>query len=169
MARPGLERLLRDARAKKIDVVLVWKMDRFGRSFRDVINNIQTLAECGVRFIVPQQNIDTDRNSPIGVFTVHILAAVAELERSFIVERTQQGYKAYREAYWAGEQPFRAFLGQRRRHSRSGKDLPVGRPPRIFRRDQARELRKGGMSWRKIAAKLGLPQSTIRAAVASVD
>jgi len=156
--RPGLERLLADARQKKIDVVLCWKLDRFGRSVKDLCDNIQTLDQAGVRFIVPQQGIDTDKRSIIGRFTIHILATVAELERSFIIERTRVGQQAYREAYSAGQ------VG-RTRHSKSGKDLPVGRPRRIFRRDKARELRAGGMSLRKIAATLGVPQSTIRGEV----
>lgn len=156
--RPGLERLLTDARQKKIDVVLCWKLDRFGRSVKDLCDNIATLDQCGVRFLVPQQGIDTDKSSPVGRFTIHILAAVAELERSFIVERTSAGREAYMAAFEAGQ------VG-RSRHSRSGRDLPVGRPLRIFHRDKARALRASGMSWRALSAKLGVPVSTLRAAV----
>ena len=54
-------------------------------SVKDFCENIAVLDQAGVRFIVPQQNIDTDKSSPVGRFTIHILAAVAELERSFIV------------------------------------------------------------------------------------
>jgi DNA invertase Pin-like site-specific DNA recombinase len=147
--------LLRDARQKKIDVVLVYKLDRFGRSLRDVLDNIQTLDDAGVRFIVPAQGLDTDKNSAVGRFLLHILGAVAELERSFIVERTVAGREEYDRAYAAGE------VG-RTKHSRSGKDLPPHRPLRVFRRAEARKLRARGMSWRKIAAKLGVPPSAVR-------
>jgi DNA invertase Pin-like site-specific DNA recombinase len=161
--RPALEKLLNDARQKKIDVVLTYKMDRFGRSVKDFCNNLAVLDNAGIRFVVPAQNIDTDKNSPIGRFTIHILMAVAELERSFIVERTQAGQEAYRKAYEEGPAAFKAYLSRRPgRHSKSGKDLPCGRPRRIFPRDKARKLREGGMSWRAIAARLKVPVSTIR-------
>src|ERR1700729_1238877 len=49
--RPALNRLLADARARKVAVVLVWKLDRFGRSLIDLMNNIQALEDSGVRFV----------------------------------------------------------------------------------------------------------------------
>jgi DNA invertase Pin-like site-specific DNA recombinase len=159
--RPGLERLLKDARLKKIDIVLVYKLDRFGRSLRDVLNNIEILDRAGVRFIVPQQGLDTDKNSAIGRFLLQTLGAVAELERSFIVERTSAGYGAYREAYAAGEAAFHSFLARRGRHSKSGKDLAIGRPRRIFDRSKARNLRAEGKSVRQIAEQLGVGRGTI--------
>ena len=161
VARPGLDRLLKDAQQKKIDIVLVYKLDRFGRSLRDVLNNIEILDRAGIRFIVPQQGLDTDRNSAIGRFLLQCLGAVAELERSFIVERTSAGRKAYREAYLAGEAEFRSFIARRGRHSISGKDLAIGRPRRIFDRSKARKLRTAGKSVREIAAQLGVGKGTI--------
>jgi len=160
LERPGLNRLLADARAKKIDVVVVYKLDRFGRSVREVLNNIEILDQCGVRFIVPGQGLDTDKSSAISRFLLHVLGCVAELERSFISDRTTAGYEAYRAAYRAGG------IGVGRKHSKSGKDLGVGRPQRVFRRDQAVLLRKRGMSFRDIAAKLKVPRTTVRRALA---
>ena len=61
------------------------------------------------------------------------------------------------------QRAYRAGAVGKERHSRSGKDLPPGRSCRIFRRDEAARLREGGMSWRAIVRKLGVPQSTIRA------
>jgi site-specific DNA recombinase len=49
--RPGLAQLMADARMKKFDVLLCWKLDRFGRSLVDCLNNIQELGRCGIRFI----------------------------------------------------------------------------------------------------------------------
>src|ERR1700719_3136525 len=57
--RPQLERLLEDARMKHIDTVLVWKMDRFGRSTLDTLQNIKSLEFYKVRFLCPTMNIDT--------------------------------------------------------------------------------------------------------------
>jgi site-specific DNA recombinase len=88
--RPALDQLLRDAQNKLFDVVVVWKLDRFGRSTLDTLTNIKTLSAYGVRFLVSTQPaIDTDDCSPLGKFILQILAAVAELDRAFIVERTQ--------------------------------------------------------------------------------
>jgi DNA invertase Pin-like site-specific DNA recombinase len=89
--RPVLDRLLQDARLKKFDVVLVWKLDRFGRSLQHLIENVQTLDSAGIRFIVPSQNIDTDTRSPMGKFLMHIFGAFAEFERDLIVERVRAG------------------------------------------------------------------------------
>lgn len=153
--RPELERLIADARLRKLDVVVVWKLDRFGRSTRELLDNIETLDRAGVRFVCLSQGIDTDKKSITGRLVVNILAAVAEFERDLINERVNEGVKEYRRAFDAGE------VG-RTRHSRSKKDLPPHRPAKIFRRDRAVELRDQGMSWRRIAAELGVDQRTIR-------
>jgi len=62
-SRPGLNRLMEDAGARKFDCVLVWKLDRFGRSLVDCLNNIRTLEENGVRFIAVTQGLDTDQGT----------------------------------------------------------------------------------------------------------
>jgi putative DNA-invertase from lambdoid prophage Rac len=144
--RAALDRLLQEARLRKFDVVLVWKLDRFGRSLQHLIENIQTLDSAGVRFIVPSQNIDTDTKSPMGKFLMHIFGAFAEFERDLIVERVRAGV---REA------------------QRQGKHC--GRPKRVFRRDEAARLRAKGMSWRAIGIAMGLPYSTVRLALQPVQ
>ena len=63
-SRPGLNRLIADAQARKFDCLLVWKLDRFGRSLVDCLNNIRTLEDCGVRFIATTQGLDTDQPQP---------------------------------------------------------------------------------------------------------
>lgn len=157
--RPVLAKLLADARLKKFDLVLVWKVDRFGRSLSDFVTNVRLLDSLGIRFVAPSQMIDTDQRNPFAKLLMHLLALFAEFERDLIVERVNSGLKEYRRAYNRGE------IGKRR-SSRSGKNLPCGRPVKIFRRDLAAEMRKEGMSWRAIAAELGVPQSTVRLALA---
>ena len=136
--RPVLEQLMKDAQLRKFDVVVVWKLDRFARSMKQFTTNVLALDQAGVRFIAPNQGIDTDKQNPMGKFMMHIMAAFAELERDMIVERVKAGVA---EAM------------------RQGKHC--GRAKRIFRRDEALELHKQGMSFRKIAAKLELPLSTV--------
>jgi putative DNA-invertase from lambdoid prophage Rac len=144
--RPVLDRLLQDARLKKFDVVLVWKLDRFGRSLQHLIENVQTLDSAGIRFIVPSQNIDTDTKSPMGKFLMHIFGAFAEFERDLIVERVRAGVK---EAQRAGKH--------------------CGRPARVFRRDEAARLRKAGHSWRQVGKMMQVPWSTVRARLKTVQ
>jgi DNA invertase Pin-like site-specific DNA recombinase len=155
--RPALDRLLADARLKKFGTVLVWKMDRFGRSLQHLIENVQLLDFLGIRFIAPSQSIDTDGKSPTGKFLMHIFAAFAEFERDLIIERVKAGVAEYKRAFSAGE------IG-RSRHSRSGKDLAPHRPSLIFRRDEAIRLRATGMGWRTIGRRLGVSPSSIRRA-----
>jgi DNA invertase Pin-like site-specific DNA recombinase len=156
--RPELERLLADVKAKKIDLVLVWKLDRFGRSTLDTLTNIKTLELHKVRFICPSMGIDTNDESPVGKFTLTIFAAVAELERAFIVERTQGGFRAYRAAFAAGK--IEQYCEKRGRRSKSGHNLAIGRPRRIFDRDEAIKLQQQGWSIRDIAEKLKIGAGT---------
>lgn len=161
--RPELDRLMEDARAHKIDRVMVWKMDRFGRSTLDTLSNIKLLDGCRVRFLCPSMGIDTDNHNPTAKFMIGIFALIAELERDFILERTQGGFRAYREAHARGK------IGTAR-HSKSGKDLPVGRPPKvIFRLARVQELRARGLSDRAIAGELGIGPSTFRQALKRIS
>src|SRR5262252_1244177 len=64
--RPELEKLMEAARLRKFDVVLVWKVDRFGRSVSEFVERVQALDQSGIRFIALTQGIDTDRASPQG-------------------------------------------------------------------------------------------------------
>jgi hypothetical protein len=78
-SRPELDRLMRDARLRCFDIVLVWKLDRWGRSVVHCIRSIQELVSLGIRFLAATQNIDTDETNPTSQFILHIFAAVAEL------------------------------------------------------------------------------------------
>jgi DNA invertase Pin-like site-specific DNA recombinase len=70
--RPDLNRLILDARARKFDCLLVWKLDRFGRSLVDCLNNIRTLEDYGIRFIAVTQGLDTDQRNPASRFLLHV-------------------------------------------------------------------------------------------------
>ena len=153
-ARPGLNRLMADAKARKFDCVLVWKLDRFGRSIVDCLNNIRTLDENSVRLIAVTQGLDTDCKNPASRFLVNVLAAAAEFERELIRERTHAGRLRYQQDFDNGK------VGKTVQ-SRSGRNLPPHRPKRIFDRERVIELRRQGLSLRQIARRLGLGLGTV--------
>ncbi len=96
----------------------VWKLDRWGRSVADCIRSIQELVSLAVHFLAVTQNLDTDETNPMSRFLLHILAAFAELEREMIRERVRTGLRTAR-----------------------AKGKTLGRPRRVFRRDEAVRLR----------------------------
>jgi putative DNA-invertase from lambdoid prophage Rac len=136
-SRPRLDQLLRDARLQKFEGVLVWKLDRWGRSVAHCVRSIQELVSLGIRFLSPTESIDTGADSPMSKFLMHLFAAFAEMERGIIRERVCAGVRAAK-----------------------ARGTRLGRPRRVFRRDEAIRLRKQGMSWRKVAETLSLPMST---------
>lgn len=95
--RPGLARVFELARAGHVAHVLVWKLDRFGRSVLDVLSNVQELELAGVTFSATSQGLEVGpRAGPMGRLVLTILAAIAELERETISERTLLGLEAAR-------------------------------------------------------------------------
>jgi len=93
-SRPELNEMLFDARKGLFNIVLVWKLDRLGRSLKHLINIIEEWHKIGIDFVCTSQNIDT--TTPHGKLTFHILGAVAEFERELISERTKLGQKKKR-------------------------------------------------------------------------
>lgn len=89
--RPVFDSLMRKVQANKIDIVLVWKLDRMARSMREAILILMELERVKVRFISITQGIDTDVNSPMHKLTMNILMAFAEFEREMIRERVISG------------------------------------------------------------------------------
>ncbi len=77
------------------DVLVVWKLDRLGRSVRDLITLVSELQARGVNFRSLTDSIDT--STPAGRFFFHVMSALAEMERELIVERTRAGLAAARE------------------------------------------------------------------------
>jgi DNA invertase Pin-like site-specific DNA recombinase len=143
--RSGLVAIMEAARRREIDVVLVWKLDRFGRSTVDLVNNIRELEALGVRFISTTQGIDTDKSNPVSRFLLTILSAVAELEREMICERVRAGM-------------LRA----------KSKGVKIGPPERVYDRERAREMRFDGLSIRAIASALGVGRGTIHRLIKGV-
>jgi DNA invertase Pin-like site-specific DNA recombinase len=136
--RPGLDALMADARLHKFDAVIVWKLDRFGRSLINCVAGIQDLTAAGVRFIAVSQGLDTDAANPTSRLLLHILAAVAEFERELIKERVSAGLK----------------------HAKT-KGVRIGRPRRVFDRQRALDMRGQGMSLPAIARELGIGYGTV--------
>ena len=88
-SRPALNELMRDARNKKINVVIAWKLDRLGRSLQHLIQIIQEWDKLGIDFICKTQPIDT--TTPSSKLIFHIFGAIAEFEREIIRERILLG------------------------------------------------------------------------------
>src|SRR5580698_4157430 len=137
-SRPALDRLMADAAQRKFDCIVVYKIDRFGRSVLHLNQQLAALTSYGVRFIATSQSLDTDERNPTSRLLLQILASVAEFEREMIRERTLSGIQAARAA---------------------GK--VIGRPKRIFRRGEVVRLRdEEGLSWRAIGKQLRIPVMT---------
>ena len=100
--RPALNLLMADARQRKFDVIAVWKLDRFGRSLRHLVNAIAEFEALGVAFISLRDNLDL--GAPAGRLMFQIIGAMAEFERALIRERVRAGLQnasAERQAAWA--------------------------------------------------------------------
>lgn len=143
-SRPEFDKMMAAAAQRRFDAVMVWKLDRFGRSVVNCINGIQELRAAGVRFLAVSQNIDTDSSSPTSQLLLHILAAVAEFERELTRERITAGIRNAR-----------------------AKGVQLGRRRVVFDRERAREMRAEGMSIAAIAKKLEVGVGTIHRLVAA--
>jgi putative DNA-invertase from lambdoid prophage Rac len=137
-SRPELDRLMRDGALHRFDAILVWKLDRFGRSVRNCLVGIESLRSLGVRFVAVSQSIDTDESNPTSRLMLHVLAAVAEFEREMIRERVCAGVRNAK------------VKGKR-----------LGRPTAVFDRQKAIQLQAQGMSVRDIAAALEVGNGTV--------
>jgi DNA invertase Pin-like site-specific DNA recombinase len=99
--RPGLEQALSHLRAG--DTLVVWRLDRLGRSLRHLIDTVTELQEKGIGFKSLQENIDTTTSG--GKLVFHIFGALAEFEREIIKERTQAGLQSARARGRQGGRP----------------------------------------------------------------
>ena len=136
--RPQLERLMRDARRRRFDAVLVARFDRFARSVRHLIIALDEFQALGIHFISLSESVDT--STPMGKMVFTVIAAVAELERSLIRERVLMGL---------------------RRAKKEGRTL--GRPRvSVVNLQKARRLREKGLSYREIGLRLGVSHTKIR-------
>jgi DNA invertase Pin-like site-specific DNA recombinase len=140
-SRPGLDQLMADARLRRFDTVVVWKLDRFGRSLVHCVSGIQELASLGIRFIATSQGLDTDESNPASKLLMHILAAVAQFERELIRERVSAGMRA---AKVHGTKTGNA----------------IGRPRRVFDRAEVVRLRAAGLSIERVARQMRIGVGT---------
>ena len=92
--RPGLDQLMIDARRGSFDVLLVWSCDRIARSTRHLLEVLDEMSRLGVEFASFRENLDT--GGPLGRAITIIIGAIAELERSLIVERVRSGMRRAR-------------------------------------------------------------------------
>jgi DNA invertase Pin-like site-specific DNA recombinase len=134
-SRPSLNRMMADAAQRRFDAVLVWKLDRFGRSLRHLVNAIAELEALGVAFISLRDNVDL--TTPSGRLMFQIIGAMAEFERSLIQERVKAGLR-----------------------NAKAKGRRLGRPSVVVDKNAISALRDSGASWRAIAEKLGIGVGT---------
>ena len=109
VARPGLEKAL--GMLREGDTLVVWKLDRLGRSLKHLIESVQTLDGRGIGFKSLQDSIDT--TTPGGKLLFHILGSLAEFERDLIRERTNAGLAAARARGRKGGRPPGGFAKKR--------------------------------------------------------
>jgi DNA invertase Pin-like site-specific DNA recombinase len=103
--RPELDRLLGEAHRRRFDAVVVWRFDRFARSVSHLLRALETFKSLGIEFVSLSEQVDT--STPTGKMVFTVLGAVAELERSLIVERVRAGLRNARVSPWTrrGLQP----------------------------------------------------------------
>jgi DNA invertase Pin-like site-specific DNA recombinase len=88
-SRPQLNRLMTDAKRRKFDVVLVWKLDRFGRSLKHLVMSLADLESLGIAFVSLRDGFDL--STPSGRLMFQIIGAMGEFERNLIRERVKAG------------------------------------------------------------------------------
>lgn len=140
--RPGLDKAL--ARCAAGDVLVVWRLDRLGRSLSHLIEVVNQLGEREVGFVSLSENIDTTTAG--GRLVFHLMGAIAEFERSLIVERTRAGIAAAKK-----------------------RGTHMGRPVALTAAQvrHARALMDGGESPGSVASSLGVSRSTLYRALKS--
>jgi DNA invertase Pin-like site-specific DNA recombinase len=143
-SRPALNRLMSDAHCRHFDSVLVWKIDRFGRSLKHLVTALADLDAYGVAFISLRDNLDL--STPTGRLMFAVIGAMAEFELSLTKERVRCGLKNARA---------------------NGKQL--GRPRRVVDRDIILSMKAEGTSLRDIATTLGVGYGTVRTRLAQVS
>ena len=134
--RPELDRLLADAHRRRFDAVAVWKFDRFARSVSHLLRALETFKALGIEFVSLSEQVDT--STPMGKMVFTVLGAVAELERSLIVERVKAGLRNAR-----------------------AKGKRLGRPRKVLDASTIAALRASGLGWRAIAKQLGVGIGTL--------
>src|SRR5437764_12352059 len=130
-----------DAYRRRFDAILVWKIDRFGRSLKHLVNSLAELAALGVAFISLRDNLDL--STPSGRLMFQIIGAMAEFERALIQERVRAGLRNAR-----------------------AKGRILGRPKVIVDSSRIAFLRVEGHSWAQIKHETGISKGTAQRAFA---
>jgi DNA invertase Pin-like site-specific DNA recombinase len=133
--RPQLDELLREAHRRCFDVVVVWRFDRFARSVSHLLKALENFRALGIEFVSLSEQVDT--STPTGKMVFTVLGAVAELERSLIVERVRAGLRNAR-----------------------AKGKKLGRPRKVTSPEAISQMRKEGATWRAIGKSLGVSPAT---------
>jgi DNA invertase Pin-like site-specific DNA recombinase len=141
-SRPELNRLMADAHKRCFDVVAVWRFDRFARSVSHLLRALETFSSLGIAFVSLNEQMDT--TTPTGKMVFTVLGAVAELERSLIVERVRAGLRNAR-----------------------AKGKTLGRPRLTVDAARIGRLRLQGRSIREIADELGCSRSLVHKTLAN--
>ena len=134
--RPGLAFALEALR--KGDMLVVWKLDRLGRSVKALVNLVNDLSDRSIHFKSLTDNIDT--STPSGRFFFHVMASLAQMERELIIERTRAGLSAARQ---------QGRIGGRKRKMTDSKI------------DSAKKLLANGISPKEVAQNLGVSVPTL--------
>src|SRR5467141_3471716 len=140
--RPELERLMADAHRGQVDAVIVWKFDRFARSVSHLLRALETFQALGIDFVSLSESLDT--STPTGKMVFTVLGAVAELERSLIVERVKAGLRNAR-----------------------AKGKKLGRPRVTVDVARIASLQAQGHTVREIADELGYSRSLVHITLAN--
>ena len=140
-SRPALNRLMADACRRRFDAIVVWKIDRFGRSLKHLINSLAELAALGVSFVSLRDHLDL--STPSGRLMFQIIGAMAEFERSLIQERVRAGIRNAR-----------------------AKGKRLGRPRIVVDIARITSLRSQGCSWSEIKRKTGISKGTAQRTMA---
>ena len=145
--RPGLDQMLQDIRRERLKTVVVWKLDRLGRSLTQMALILEEMNNHGVALIVTSQGIDTSNTNPAGKLQLNVLMAVAEFERGIIRERVNAGLKAAKQ-----------------------RGVKLGRPRSLHKKTGAvLGERRNGLGVRAIARKLQMPPSSVHKILKSTD
>jgi putative DNA-invertase from lambdoid prophage Rac len=135
--RAGRDKIIRLARSGKIDVALVWKLNRWGRSTADLLMSLDDLQAHQVAFVSLSEQLDL--TSPAGRMMAGILAVFAQFEREMIVENVKAGIAAYR-----------------------AKNNKWGRPPSAkSQKEKALQLKANGRTIPQICYELGISRSSV--------
>ena len=132
---PILNEMMNDARNRKIDIVLVWKLDCFAHSMKHLISALREFKDLGIDFISYYENLDTTSSRHKEAFT--IIAAIGELEQSLATTRVKEGLDNARK------------LGKK-----------LGRPGMSFDKEEFKRLIDNGFSINKAGLQMGIPIST---------